>query len=142
MRWKSFQKEYEARGIADQVRIEIVPNNYTTDSWDTTVKTTGMYLLRLKLSGLRPEGGRAPRLKVYLSSIDRTLIERDIDAPENAPITVEALVHLTAGKYPVRIINSVPGPNPEGRRCTPQQHAERLHQHPQSRAVATQADRR
>lgn len=116
LRWKGFQKEYEARGIADQVRIEIVPNNYTTDSWDLTVKTTGMYLLRLKLSGLRPEGGRAPRLKVYMSSIDKTLIERDVDAPENAPITVEELVHLTAGKYPIRIINSVPGPNPEGRR--------------------------
>ena len=116
LRWKGFQKEYEARGIADQVRIEIVPNNYTTDSWDLTVKTTGMYLLRLKLSGLRPEGGRAPRLKVYMSSIDKTLLEQDIDAPENAPITVEALVHLTAGKYPIRIINSVPGPNPEGRR--------------------------
>lgn len=116
MRWKGFQPEYEARGIADQVRIEIVPNNYTTDTWNADIKTTGEYLLRLKLSGLRPEGGRAPRLKVYLSSIDKTLIEQDVDAPENAPVTVEARVHLTAGKYPVRIINSVPGPNPEGRR--------------------------
>ncbi|MGB8168755.1 MAG: DUF1592 domain-containing protein [Chthoniobacteraceae bacterium] len=116
LRWKNFAPEYQARGIADQVRIEIVPNNYTTDSWDLTVKTTGMYLLRLKLSGLRPEGGRAPRLKVYMSSIDKTLIEQDVDAPEDQPITVEAWVHLVAGKYPIRIINSVPGPNPEGRR--------------------------
>lgn len=116
MRWKEFAKEYEARGIADQVRIEIVPNNYTTDSWNLEVKTTGDYLLKLKLSGLRPEGGRAPRLKVYLSSIDKTLIEQDVDAAEDKPITVEARVHLVAGKYPVRIINSVPGPNPEGRR--------------------------
>jgi hypothetical protein len=116
MRWKEFKEEYQARGIADQVRIEIVPNNYTTDSWNLEVKTTGDYLLRLKLSGLRPEGGRAPRLKVYLSSIDKTLIEQDIDAPEDKPVTVEARVHLIAGRYPVRIINSVPGPNPEGRR--------------------------
>lgn len=116
MRWKGFKEEYTARGIADQVRIEIVPNNYTTDSWNLEVKTTGDYLLRLKLSGLRPEGGRAPRLKVYMSSIDKTLIERDIDAAEDKPITIEARVHLVAGKYPVRIINSVPGPNPEGRR--------------------------
>lgn len=116
MRWKGFKEEYTARGIADQVRIEIVPNNYTTDSWNLEVKTTGEYLLRLKLSGLRPEGGRAPRLKVYMSSIDKTLIERDIDAAEDKPITIEARVHLVAGKYPVRIINSVPGPNPEGRR--------------------------
>ncbi len=116
MRWKGFAPEYTARGIADQVRIEIVPNNYTTDTWPVEIKTTGDYLVRLKLSGLRPEGGRAPRLKLYMSSIDKTLIEQDIDAPEDKPITVEARVHLIAGKYPVRIINSVPGPNPEGRR--------------------------
>jgi len=116
MRWKGFKEEYQARGIADQVRIEIVPNNYTTDSWNIEIKTTGDYLLRLKVSGLRPEGGRAPHLKVYLSSIDKTLIEQDIDTAEDKPITVEARVHLVAGKYPVRIINSVPGPNPEGRR--------------------------
>ena len=93
-----------------------MPNNYTTDTWNLDVKTTGDYLLRMKLSGLRPEGGRAPRLKVYMSSIDKTLIEQDVDAPEDKPITVEARVHLIAGKYPIRIINSVPGPNPEGRR--------------------------
>lgn len=116
MRWKGFKEEYEARGIADKVRIEIVPRNYTTDSWNIEIKTTGDYILRLKLSGLRPEGGRAPRLKVYLSSINTTLIEQDVDAPEDKPIMVEARVHLVAGKYPVRIINSVPGPNPEGRR--------------------------
>ncbi|MDB6116267.1 MAG: hypothetical protein JWO08_48 [Verrucomicrobiaceae bacterium] len=116
MRWKGFKPEYENRGIADKVRIEIVPNNYTTDTWELNVKTTGEYIVKLKLSGLRPEGGRAPRLKVYLSNVDKTLIEQDIDAPEDKPITVEARVHLIAGKYPVRLINSVPGPNPEGRR--------------------------
>lgn len=116
MRWKGFKEEYESRGIADQVRIEIVPNNYTTDTWNIEIKTTGDYLLRMKLSGLRPEGGRAPRVKVYMSSIDKTLIEQDVDAPEDKPITIEKRVHLVAGKYPIRIINSVPGPNPEGRR--------------------------
>ncbi|MGC3967966.1 MAG: DUF1592 domain-containing protein [Pirellulales bacterium] len=116
MRWKGFEPEYKARGIADQVRIEIVPNNYTTDTWNLTVKTTGEYLLRIKLSGLRAEGGRPPRIKVYLSSVNKTLLEQDVDAAEDKPITIEARVHLLAGKYPVRIINSVPGPNPEGRR--------------------------
>ena len=116
LRWKGFQAEYTARGIADQVRIEIVPNNYTTDSWDVQIMTTGDYLLRLKLSGLRPAGWRAPRLKVYMPSIDKTLLEQDVDAAEDQPITVEARVHLVAGKYPVRLINSVPGPGPEARR--------------------------
>ncbi len=116
MRWKGYLKEYEARGIADKVRIEIVPNNYTTDTWNIDVKTTGDYFVRVKLSGLRPEGGRGPRLTVYLSNVDKTLIEQDVDAPEDKPVTIERRVHLIAGKYPVRIINSVPGPNPEGRR--------------------------
>ncbi len=116
MRWQDFRQEYEARGIADQVRIEIVPNNYTTDTWNVAIKTTGDYLLRIKLSGLRPEGGRAPRLKVYLPSINKTLLEQDVDAPEQQPITLAARVHLVAGEYPVRLINAVPGPSPESRR--------------------------
>jgi mono/diheme cytochrome c family protein len=116
MRWKNFAPEYQARGIADKVRIEIVPNNYTTDTWPVDIKTTGMYTVRVKLSGLRPEGGRAPRLKLYMSSIDKTVIEQDVDAPEEQPMVIEARVHLVAGKYPVRVINAVPGPNPEGRR--------------------------
>ena len=116
MRWKGFSEEYKSRGIADKVRIEIVPNNYTTDTWPIEIKTTGDYILRIKLSGLRPADGRAPRIKVYLSNVDKTLLEQDVEAPEDKPVTIEARVHLAAGKYPVRIINSVPGPNPEGRR--------------------------
>ena len=115
-RWKGFKEEYEARGIADKVRIEIVPNNYTTDTWNIKIPHTGDYLVRIKLSGLRPEGGRAPRLKLYMPVVDKTIIERDVDAPEDKPVTIEARVHLTEGSYPVRVINSVPGPNPEGRR--------------------------
>jgi hypothetical protein len=115
-RWKGFKEEYEARGIADKVRIEIVPNNYTTDTWNIKIPHTGDYIVRIKLSGLRPEGGRAPRLKLYMPVVDKTIIEQDVDAPEDKPVTIEARVHLTAGSYPVRVINSVPGPNPEGRR--------------------------
>ena len=51
-----------------------------------------------------------------MSSIDKTLIEQDIDAPEDKPITSRRACISSRAKYPVRIINSVPGPNPEGRR--------------------------
>lgn len=108
--------EYDARGIADQVRMELIPNNHVSDTWPIEIKTAGDYLLRVKLSGLRPAGGRPPRLKVYLSNIDQTLLERDIDAPEGEPITIETRVHLTAGKFPVRLANAVPGPAPGARR--------------------------
>jgi mono/diheme cytochrome c family protein len=116
LRFKNLQKEFEARGTADQVRVELMPNNHVSDTWPVDIKASGEYLLRIKLSGLRAVAGRAPRLKVYLSNIDKTLLERDVDTPEDKPITIETRVHLAAGKYPVRLANSVPGPDPGARR--------------------------
>lgn len=116
LRFNNLRKEFEARGTAHTVRAELMPNNHVSDTWPVVINYPGDYLLRIKLSGLSPAGGRAPRLKVYLSSIDKTLLERDIDAPEDNPITVETRVHLTAGRFPVRLANSVPGPDPGGRR--------------------------
>ncbi|MCE9606172.1 MAG: DUF1592 domain-containing protein [Planctomycetia bacterium] len=123
IRWTPFEmrsgylrKEFEARGIADRVRLDLNPNNHVSDTWPLELKTAGEYRLRIKLSGLRPEGGIAPRLKVYLSNIDKTVLEQDVDAPEDKPITLETRVHLAAGKHPVRLANSVPGPEPGSRR--------------------------
>ncbi len=122
IRWTAFDlrggkpAEYEARGIADQIRIEFIPNNHLSDTWQIVIQSPGEYRLKVRLSGLRPAGGRPPRLKVYLSSIDKTLLERDVDAPEDEPITIETTVHLNAGTYPVRLANAVPGPDPGARR--------------------------
>ncbi len=117
--WKHYQKEYEARGIADKVRVDIVPNNGALDDQSLDIKTPGDYVARVKLSGLRPEGGRAPRLRLYAADIGRTLFEQDIEAPEDKPITLEFRTHLPAGHHPIHIVNSVPGPNPEDRRSRP-----------------------
>ncbi|OWK45450.1 DUF1592 domain-containing protein [Fimbriiglobus ruber] len=114
--WKKYEKEYQARGIADKVRADIVPNNGALDDYTLHVKATGDYLVRIKLSGLRPEGGRAPRLRLYDATIGRLLFERDIEAPENAPVTIEFRAHLPAGTHNIRLMNAVPGPNPEDRR--------------------------
>ncbi|MDR3405805.1 MAG: DUF1592 domain-containing protein [Chthoniobacter sp.] len=114
--WKGFQKEYEARGLADKVRVDLVPNNGALDDRTINIKTAGEYIVRVKLSGLRPEGGRAPRLRLYAADISRTLFEQDIEAPEDKPITVEFRAHLPVGQHPIHIVNSVPGPNPEARR--------------------------
>ena len=114
--WKKYEKEYQARGIADKVRADIVPNNGALDDHTLQVKTTGDYLVRIKLSGLRPKGGRAPRLRLYDATIGRLLFERDIEAPENRPVTIEFRTHLPAGSHNIRIMNAVPGPNPEDRR--------------------------
>lgn len=114
--WKGFQKDYEERGMADKVRVDIVPNNGALDSRDLNLKAAGEYVVRVKLSGLRPEGGRAPRLRLYDSSVSRLLFEQDIEAPEDKPVTLEFRTHLPAGRHPIRIVNAVAGPNPEARR--------------------------
>ena len=81
--WQGFEKEYEARGIADKVRVDLVPNNGALDVHDLEIKTAGEYIVRVKLSGLRPEGGRAPRLRLYAGDISRVLYEQDVEAPED-----------------------------------------------------------
>jgi mono/diheme cytochrome c family protein len=114
--WKKFQAEYEARGMAHRVRMDVMPNNGQLDRLKLTIETPGIYRVRLQASGLRPEGGRAPRLRLYAGNLDRVLFERDIDTPEDRPVTHEFQVHLPAGTHDVRIVNAVPGPNPEARR--------------------------
>jgi mono/diheme cytochrome c family protein len=116
LRYRGFEKEYQERGIADKVRIDLVPNNGALDSRTLNIKAPGDYLVRVRLSGLRPEGGRAPRLRLYASGISRLLFEQDVEAPEDKPVTLEFKVHLPVGQHPIRIVNAVPGPNPEARR--------------------------
>jgi len=108
-----------ARGLADKVRQDIVPNNGALDAYDLKVPVTGEYDVHVKVSGLRPEGGRAPRLRIYAADIGRLLFETDVDAPEDQPVTLEFRTHLPAGTHLMRIVNAVPGPNPEGRPSRP-----------------------
>ena len=114
--WKNFEKEYIARGLKDKVRVDLVPNNGSLDMRDLVIKTPGEYIVRVTLSGLRPAGGRPPRLRLYAADISRVLFEQDVEAPEDKPTTLEFRVHLPAGNHPIRIVNAVPGPNPEARR--------------------------
>ncbi len=96
--------------------MDVIPNNGGLDRLPLKITTAGIYRVRLQASGLRPEGGRAPRLRLYVGNLDRVLFERDIEAPEDRPVTHEFEVHLPAGTHEVRVVNAVPGPNPESRR--------------------------
>ncbi len=71
----------------------------------------GVYEISYQLSGLRPPGGRAPRLKVYEEKLDRVLFEQDIVAPEDEPITVTFRAHLPKGRPSIHVYNDVPGPS-------------------------------
>src|ERR1051325_6790780 len=114
--WKNFEKEYQARGIADKVRVDLFPNNGALDDRTVDIKIAGDYLVRIKVSGLRPKSGPAPRLRLYAGDLSRVLFERDIETPEDQPATIEFRAHLPAGHHPIRIVNDVQGPNPTARR--------------------------
>ncbi len=112
-------RELAARGMLDQVRADIVPNNGALDGRDLVIPSPGEYAVRVKLSGLRPEGGRAARLRLYATDLGRAIFEGDVDAPEDRPTTLEFRTHLPAGTHLIRIVNAVPGPNPEERASRP-----------------------
>ena len=42
-----------------------------------------------------------------------------MEAPEDQPVTIEFRAHLPAGTHLIRIVNAVPGPNPEERASRP-----------------------
>lgn len=105
------------------MRIDIVPNNGANgtpgENKQLDIKTSGEYLVGLKLSALRPAGGIPPRVNVYAADLGRTLFEQDVEAPEDRPITIRFRAHLTAGTHQIRILNAVPGPNPEAASSRP-----------------------
>ena len=63
---------YLARGLANKVRADIVPNNGVEGGAGgnqmLTLATGGDYLVRIKLSALRAPGSVPPRLNVYAAS--------------------------------------------------------------------------
>lgn len=123
LRGSTVKNQFVARGIAGKTRADIVPNNGANgtpgENQRLDIKTAGEYSVRLKLSALRPSGGIPPRLSVYAADLGRTLFEQDVEAPEDRPITIEFRTHLPAGAHQIRILNAVPGPNPEASSSRP-----------------------
>jgi mono/diheme cytochrome c family protein len=108
------RKKMEEQGLADKVRLDVWPGipigGHPGSVKDFNAPAAGEYRLRIKLSGLKPAGGRAPRLTVYAADLDRLLGEQDVVAPEDKPTVVEFSVHLSAGRHMIRISNEAPGP--------------------------------
>lgn len=120
VRWTPFdcrgwnKKKMEELGLADKVRLDVWPgipiNGHPGSVKEFHATATGEYRVRVKLSGLKPATGRAPRLSVYIADLDRLIGEQDVVAPEDQPTVVEFGVHLPAGKHMIRISNEAPGP--------------------------------
>ncbi len=108
-----------ARGTFERTRIDLVPNNGALDSEQLHIDDAGDYLVRIRFSALRPPGGRAPRLRVYAADLNRVLFEQDVEAAEDQPTTIAFRAHLPVGVHLIRLVNAVPGPNPEDRPSRP-----------------------
>jgi len=108
------RKKMEELGLADKVRLDLWPgipiNGHPGSVKEFQAHAAGDYRIRIKLSGLKPANGRAPRLSVYVADLDRSLGEQDVVAPEDKPIVVEFTTHLPAGKHMIRVSNEAPGP--------------------------------
>jgi len=98
-------------GLLDKVRYELWPGDIYRYSATESLPEAGIYEISYTLSGLKPEKGRAPRLFVYESRLDRILHEQDVIADEDKPITVTFRAHLPKGRPSISVINEVPGPS-------------------------------
>ena len=112
---KSIREPYladlEARGLLDKVRFEMWPRDHFRGSARENLPVAGIYEISYTLSGLKPANGRAPRLKVVETTLDRVLFEQDIVAPEDKPVTVTFQAHLPKGRPEIMVFNDVPGPS-------------------------------
>lgn len=96
-------------GLLDKVRFEMWAGDIYRGAGFVNLPEAGIYEFSFTLSGLKPEKGRAPRLRVYEKALDRVLFEQDIIAAEDKPVTVTFRAHLPKGHPSIDVINNVPG---------------------------------
>lgn len=106
-----YREELATRGLLDKVRFEMWPRDSFRGSARENLPIAGIYEITYTLSGLKPANGPAPRLKVVETALDRVLLEQDIIAPENKPVTVTLRTHLPKGRPQIMVFNDVPGPS-------------------------------
>lgn len=106
-----YKSRLEAQGLLDKVRFDLWPQDQHRYSNPGRLPGPGVYQMRIQLSGLKPANGRAPRLKVYHTKLDRVLFEQDVIAPEDEPTIVTFQTHLPGGSQQIHVINDVPGPS-------------------------------
>lgn len=109
------RKLLEEQGLINKVRVDVWPGS-TFQGQPGAVRqislpATGEYKVRIKLSGLKPENGRAPHVALYIVDLDRTIFERDVITQEDEPVVFEFTTHLPAGNHPLRMTNEAPGPS-------------------------------
>jgi len=101
----------EQRGLKGPVRALLWPNRrlVSTIFWRGSIEIDkpGAYRLHVRLSGVRPPGGRAPHLTLWNTQLRTSVYDADILAPEDEPITLQWIQSLSAGSY--ALWNNMPG---------------------------------
>jgi len=106
-----FRSQLETEGLLDAVRFDLWPQDKHRYASPGRLPAAGVYEVEIKLSGLKPPHGRAPRLKVYHPKLDRVLFTRNVVTPEDDPTTVRFRTHLPEGSHQIIVTNDVPGPS-------------------------------
>lgn len=109
LRYHGQKEKAEKLGIADKARVELWPH----DGVDVSAQfpASGMYRMRIKVSGMKPPAGRAPHISIYARDVDRMLFEQDVVTPEDQPALLEFTFHAAAGPHDIRLTCEAPGPS-------------------------------
>jgi len=109
---EKYRENLRERGLLDKVRFEMWPgDNFRYTTLQEPLPESGVYEISYTLSGLKPEKGLPPRIKVYEEKLDRVLHEQDVVAPEDKPVTITFRTHLQKGRPSIHVYNDVPGPS-------------------------------
>lgn len=109
---EKYRENLRERGLLDKVRFEMWPGDiFRYTNLQEPLPESGVYEISYTLSGLKPEKGLPPRLKVYEEKLDRVLHEQDVVAPEDKPVTITFRTHLQKGRPSIHVYNDVPGPS-------------------------------
>lgn len=106
------RERLQQMGVLEKLPYEIWPGDiFRYSLLKDPLPEAGVYDITYTVSGLKPEKGRAPRIKVYESKLDRVLHEQDVVAPEDQPRAVTFRAHLAKGRPNIEVYNDVPGPS-------------------------------
>lgn len=106
------RERLKSQGVLEKIPFEMWPGDiFRYSLLKDPLPETGVYEITYTISGLKPAKGRAPRIKIYESKLDRVLHEQEVVAPEDKPIQVTFTAHLPKGRPNIEVYNDVPGPS-------------------------------
>lgn len=111
MRHRNERKHLETLGLANKVRAVVWPGG-SVDAyrpyWFGAAQHSGLYRVRIQLSGMPGLDGRTPHLTVWHTGLKHAIFDEDIIAPEGKPTVIEFETFLSMPSE-LDLRNVVPG---------------------------------